>query len=69
MSQVQNNVTRFAGPSMIQDSHHMSGIPQVQDDKRQVARQSEQGQSTRSKKGSKQNQGGDFDYQNPRQYY
>lgn len=66
MAQDQNNnVTRFAGPSMIQDSDHLSGIPQVQDDN--AGRQSQQGKSGGAKKGTKA-QGSDFEYQNPRQY-
>jgi hypothetical protein len=66
MAQVQNNVTRFAGPSMIQDSHHMSGIPQVQDDSQGV-RQSDQGQSEGRQQGS-ENRRSQFEYENPRQY-
>ena len=68
MTQVQNNVARFAGPSMIQDSDHMSGIPQVQDDRGQGARQSEQGQSNDRQQGSDSRRGKKFEYQNPRQY-
>lgn len=68
MVQVQNDVARFAGPSMIQDTHHMAGIPQVQDEKTRSCRQSEQGQSDRRQQGSNGGQGGQFEYHNPRQY-
>jgi hypothetical protein len=69
MAQVQtNNVTRFAGPDMIQDFHHMSGIPQVQEESNKGGRQSQQGQSDRRQQGSNGGNGGQFEYHNPRQY-
>ena len=68
MAQVQNDVTRFAGPDMIQDFHHMSGIPQVQEESERGGRQSQQGKSDSRKKGSKTRRDGEFEYHNPRQY-
>jgi hypothetical protein len=65
-TQVQNKLTRFAGPSMIKDVDHMSGIPQVQDENNTNGRQAQQGQSGRLAKNSKD--GRAFEYQNPRQY-
>ena len=67
MYQVQSNLTRFAGPSMIQDADHMSGIPQVQDQNGQ-GRQYEQGQSDLRQQGSDSGRKGNFEYHNPRQY-
>lgn len=67
MSQIQNNRERFAGPNMIQDSHHMSQIPQVQDQQNQNGRQSDQSQAgNRQADGKNQNT---FEYHNPRQVY
>ncbi|MDB5298219.1 MAG: hypothetical protein JWO31_4202 [Phycisphaerales bacterium] len=68
MAQVQNDVSRFAGPSMIQDYHHMAGIPQVQDENARGGRQSEQGQSDQRQQGSTGRVDGQFEYHNPRQY-
>jgi hypothetical protein len=65
MAQAENNVARFAGPSMIQDSDHLSGIPEVQNEDARQVRQAEQGQSERK---STVNRDGQFEYHNPRQY-
>ncbi len=68
MSQTQSNRDRFAGRWMIQDSNHMSHIPQVQEDNTQGARQSDQSQAGNRQAGGGKRQN-KFEYQNPRQVY
>ncbi len=69
MTNTQSNLPRFAGPALIQESDHLSGLPQVQTTTRNAGRQAEQGGSNRSnKKGSRVQSANEFEYQNPRQY-
>ncbi|HEX8911738.1 MAG TPA: hypothetical protein VF796_05220 [Humisphaera sp.] len=67
MAQAQTNAARFAGPDMIHDADHNSGIVPVQD-ATQGSRQSQQGSADRRQKASKEQGAGDFEYHNPRQY-
>jgi hypothetical protein len=66
MAQEQTKLPRFAGPSLIHDLDHLSGIPQVQDDENRNDHQAQQGRSERN--GSKNQGANTFEYQNPRQY-
>lgn len=66
MAQQQNNLDRFAGPSMIQDNDHCAGIPQVQDGNAQAARQVDQSQRPNRQQGGERRRA-EFVYENPRQ--
>lgn len=63
MAQEQTKLNRFAGPSMIHEVDHTSGIPQVQDQNKDN-RQAQQGQSGTNGTNGRRS----FEYQNPRQY-
>jgi hypothetical protein len=67
MSDQQNNVNRFAGPEMIKDRDHLSGIPQAGSDNQQGS-QSEQSQRGNRQQGATKRQRDEFEYHNPRQY-
>ena len=51
MAEDRTNQSRFGGEYMIQDSDHMSDIPQTTDNAKRGARQSEQSESNARQQG------------------